>query len=363
MNTVTTASPYRGFRFPQEIISHTVWLYHRFSLSYRDVEDLLAERGIIVTYETVRQWCLKFGQTYANRLRRRRARPGDTWHLDEVFLKINGMQHYLWRAVDQDGNVLDILVQSRRNKAAATKFLAQGAPQLLKRCTYVPRVLITDKLASYGAAKRACLSSVEHRQSRYLNNRAENSHQPTRKREHAMQRFKSARHAQRFLSAFGPIREHFCPRRQRLKAADYRGERALRCQVWNEVIGVRWPRKPEVGRGITGSPRQNKRMLRSAALKLTKPPPTESETTGAAGGRSPAQCPSPNHRDRAWATHGTVGDRDQSCAYLLGRVGAVVHEADGAYTLDLPQSLARKHRVLADQTDRLSDLAQRPTCL
>ena len=234
MPTTTPSSLYKGFRFPAEIIGHAIWLYFRFSLSFRDVEELLAARGVEVTYETVRQWCLKFGQTYANDLRRRRARPGDTWHLDEVFLKIGGKKHYLWRAVDQDGTVLDILVQSRRNKAAARKFFRK----LLKGCTYVPRVLITDKLASYGAAKREVLPSVEHRQSRYLNNRAENSHQPTRKREHVMQRFKSPGHAQRFLSAFGPIREHFCPRRHRLKAADYRGERAHRFQVWNEVTGA-----------------------------------------------------------------------------------------------------------------------------
>ena len=232
--TTDTAPSYTGFRFPLEIISHAVWLYFRFNLSYRDVEELLAERGVEVTYESVRQWCRKFGQQYAHQLRRRRARPGDKWHLDEVFLKINGKKQYLWRAVDQDGNVLDILVQSRRNKAAAKKFFRK----LLKGCTYVPRVLITDKLASYGAAKREVLPNVEHRQSRYLNNRAENSHQPTRKRERAMQRFKSAGHAQRFLSAFGPIREHFCPRRHRLKAADYRRERATRFQLWNEVTGV-----------------------------------------------------------------------------------------------------------------------------
>jgi putative transposase len=189
-----------------QIISHAVWLSFRFNLSYRDVEEVLAERGIGVTYETIRQWSQKFGQTFANNLRRRRARPGDKWHLDEVFLKITGKKHYLWRAVDQDGTVLDILVQSRRTKAAgalwAKKFLAQRAPKLLKGCTYVPRVLITDKLASYGAAKREVLPSVEHRQSRYLNNRAETSHQPTRKRERVLQRFKSAGHAQRFLSAF-----------------------------------------------------------------------------------------------------------------------------------------------------------------
>ena len=122
MTTLITATPYKGHRFPQEIISHAVWLYYRFSLSYRDVEELLAERGIVVTYETVRQWCLKFGKQYANQLRRRRPKPGDKWHLDEVFLKINGQISYLWRAVDQDGNVLDILVQSRRNKQAAKKF-------------------------------------------------------------------------------------------------------------------------------------------------------------------------------------------------------------------------------------------------
>ncbi len=233
MTIPATAPSYKGFRFPQEIISHAVWLYFRFSLSYRDVEELLAERGIVVTYETVRQWCLKFGQQYANQLQRRRPNPGDQWHLDEVFLKINGKTQYLWRAVDQDGNVLDILVQSRRNKAAAKKFFRK----LLAGCQYVPRVLISDKLASYGAAKREVLPGVEHRQSRYLNNRAENSHQPTRKRERSLQRFKSAGHAQRFLSAFGPIRQHFCPRRHRLKAEAYRQERAQRFQVWNEVTG------------------------------------------------------------------------------------------------------------------------------
>jgi putative transposase len=137
-------------------------------------------------------------------------------------------------AVDQDGNVLDILVQSRRNKRAAVKFFRK----LLKGCTYVPRVLITDKLASYGAAKREILPSVEHRQSRYLNNRAENSHQPTRKRERVLQRFKSAGHAQRFLSAFGPIRQHFCPRRHRLRAEEYRRVRMERFQVWNDVISL-----------------------------------------------------------------------------------------------------------------------------
>jgi len=197
MKTHETALDYKGYRFPPEIISHGVWLYFRFSLSFRDVEELLAQRGIVVTYETVRQWCLKFGQSYANELRRRRPRCGDKWHMDEVVLTIRGKKHFLWRAVDQDGNVLDILVQSRRNKKAAKRFLRK----LLKGLQYVPRVIITDKLRSYGAAKREILPGVEHRQHKRMNNRAENSHQPTRLREKKMRRFKSAKQAQRFLSA------------------------------------------------------------------------------------------------------------------------------------------------------------------
>jgi putative transposase len=225
---------YAGYRFPAEIISHAVWLYFRFSLSYRDVEELLAARGIVVTYETIRQWCQKFGQQYAKGLRRRRAQTGDKWHLDEVFLKINGKLHYLWRAVDQYGNVLDILVQSRRNKQAAKKFFRK----LLAGCQYVPRVLITDKLGSYAAAKKEVLSGVEHRMHKRLNNRAENSHQPTRQRERTMRRFKSAGHAQRFLAAHGPIREHFCPHRHRLGAKRYRAILQERFGIWNTITGV-----------------------------------------------------------------------------------------------------------------------------
>ena len=141
---------YKNHRFPAEIISHAVWLYFRFCLSYRDVEELLFSRGVIVTYETIRKWCRKFGQGYANQLRRRRPQAGDKWHLDEVFLTIHGERHYLWRAVDQDGTVLDILVQRRRNKQAAKKFFRK----LLKGCQYVPRVIITDQLKSYGACSR-----------------------------------------------------------------------------------------------------------------------------------------------------------------------------------------------------------------
>ena len=187
---------YKGFRFPAEIIGHCVWLYHRFPLSFREIEEMMLARGIILSHETVRQWCAKFGQTYANALRRRRVRPGDKWHVDEVFITISGQRRYLWRAVDQHGNVLNILVTSRRDTTAATRFFRK----LLKGLQYAPRVLITDQLRSYGAARRRVLQSVEHRRLKYLNNRAENSHQPSRQRERAMKRFTSARHAQRFLS-------------------------------------------------------------------------------------------------------------------------------------------------------------------
>ena len=191
----------------------------------------MAERGVVLTYESIRRWCLKFGQIYANRLRQRRPQSGDKWHLDEVFLTINGRIHYLWRAVDQRGEVLDILVQITRDKKAAKRFFRK----LLKGLRYVPRVVITDKLASYGAAMRETLRSVEHRQHKRLNNRAENSHQPTRQRERAMRRFKSAAHAQRFLSAFGPIRRHFCPGRHRLKAEAYRQDWRRRLHDWDEI--------------------------------------------------------------------------------------------------------------------------------
>ena len=191
-------------------------------------------RGVIVTYEAIRKWCRKFGQAYASQLRRRRPKPGDQWHLDEVFLTIHGERHYLWRAVDQEGNVLDILVQRRRDKTAAKKFFRK----LLKGCRYVPRVIVTDQLKSHEAAKREILPSVEHRQHRYLNNRAENSHQPTRQRERTMRRFKSAGHAQRFLAAYGPIITHFRPRRHSLPVCDSRREMIQRFQIWGEITGT-----------------------------------------------------------------------------------------------------------------------------
>jgi putative transposase len=191
------APSYKGFRFPAEIISHAVWLYHRFPLSFREVEELLLARGVIVSHETIRQWCARFGPEYAAGLRRRKPQAGDKWHLDEVYIKISGEWQYLWRAVDQDGNVLDILVQSRRDAKAAKRFMAK----LMKKQRRVPRVLVTDKLKSYGSAHRTVMRSVEHRSHKGLNNRAENSHQPTRQRERAMKGFRSPRRAQQFLSA------------------------------------------------------------------------------------------------------------------------------------------------------------------
>src|SRR5688572_12936604 len=183
---------YAGHRFPAEVISHVVWLYHRFPLSLRMVEEMLAMRGIIVSHETIRQWGLKFGRAFAARLRRRRPQAGDKWHLDEMAVKIAGRTHWLWRAVDQQGFVLDVLIQSRRDRKAARRLLRK----LLKKQGRPPRVLITDKLASYPAAKRELLPGVEHRRHKGLNNRAENAHQPTRRRERQMTRFKSAGHAQ-----------------------------------------------------------------------------------------------------------------------------------------------------------------------
>jgi putative transposase len=234
MNPSSIANLYKRHRFPAEIISHCVWLYFRFCLSYRDVEELMSERGVGLTYEAVRYGCRKFGQRYAHQLRRRRPRPGDKWHLDEMLLTINKEHHYLWRAVDQHGHVLDILVQRRRDKKAAKKFFRK----LLKGLMYVPRVIITDKLRSYGAAQREMLPGVEHRQHRYLNNRAENSHQPTRQRERRLQGFKSPGHARRFLAAYGLIAQHFRPRRHQLTAPIYRRKMGQRFQVWRQVTGL-----------------------------------------------------------------------------------------------------------------------------
>ena len=226
---------YAGYRYPAEIISYAVWLYFRFPLSLRMVEEMLAARGITVSHETVRQWARKFGQGFANQIRRRLPRAGDKWHLDEVQIRIAGQKHWLWRAVDQDGTVLDVLVQSRRDKKAAKRLLRK----LLKRQGRAPRVMVTGKLPSYPAAKKELMPGVEHRRHKGLNNRAENSHQPTRRRERQMKRFKSPRQAQRFLSAHDQINNLFHLHRDHLPAADYRAVRAQAFAIWAEITGAK----------------------------------------------------------------------------------------------------------------------------
>jgi putative transposase len=201
---------------------------------FRDIEKMMLYRGIEVTYESIREWGLKFAQSYANQIRCRRSKPADKWHLDEVVIKIKGKQYYLWRAVDKEGQVIDILMQSRRNERAANKFFRK----LLKPVGFAPRVIITDKLKSYGAAKRKLLKGVEHRQHKGLNNRAENSHRPTRVRERRMSRFKSPGQAQRFLSAFEPIRGHFHPHQHKLPATEYRATMSQRFESWRELTGL-----------------------------------------------------------------------------------------------------------------------------
>ena len=227
-------SPYRGYRFPPEIISYCVWLYFRFSVSYRDIEELMAERGVVVTYETIRTWCYKFGQDYAKRIRARRGQLGDTWHLDEVYLSIGGRLQYLWRAVDQDGSILDILVQPRRDKKAAARFFKK----LLRRLRYAPRVVVTDRLASYSAPCAELLPNTAHRRDKGMNNRAENSHQSTRERERRMRGFKSARHAQRFLSIFSLVADLVSMGRHLLSAPNYRTALSRRFIEWRSIAGV-----------------------------------------------------------------------------------------------------------------------------
>ena len=226
---------YRRYRYTVEIISHAVWLYFRFHLSLRDVEELLAERGVTVTYETIRAWCAKFGPRYAAGLRRRRARPSDKWHLDEVQLKIKGTRHWLWRAVDKHGVVVDILVQQRRDQHAAETFLRR----VIEAAGCEPRVVITDKLLSYPPALRRVLPHVDHRRHKGLNNRAENSHQPTRQRERVMRRFKSAEQAQRFLGPFGVVGDHFRVGRYKTAAATRRQSLVDKHSIWRDVVGLR----------------------------------------------------------------------------------------------------------------------------
>ena len=195
----------------------------------------MLQRGVEVSYEAIRLWCLKFGAEYARRLRRRTGRFGDTWYLDEVLCKINGELVYLWRAVDQDGETLDVLVQKRRNAIAAKRFFRK----LLRGLRYAPRAIVTDKLQSYAAARQEVIPEVEHRRGGRLNNRAENSHQPTRERERRMRRFKSIRHAQRFLSVHGQVSNHFRPGRHMLLARNYRNIMRQRFVTWRFITGLK----------------------------------------------------------------------------------------------------------------------------
>ena len=225
---------YDGYRFPPEIIQQAIWLYLRFTLSFRDVEDLLAERGIVVSYETVRRWVNHFGPMIAADLRNRRAKPCRTWHLDEVYLKIAGRMVYLWRAVDGEGEVLDVLVQSKRNKPAALKLMRK----LLKKCGFVPDRMITDDLRSYGAAARELGIESRHERGQWRNNRAENSHQPTRRRERKMQRFKSPGSAQKFLSAHAVVYNTFNAQRHLVSARTHRSLRAEATSTWRVAAAV-----------------------------------------------------------------------------------------------------------------------------
>jgi putative transposase len=225
---------YKRYRFPPQIIAHAVWLYFRFPLSLRLVEEMLLKRGIAVSYETVRRWALKFGPAYARRLRRKTPSRRDIWHLDEVVVTIAGQKHWLWRAVDQDGYVLDEIVQTRRDTKAAKRLLKR----LLRKQGCPPRRMITDKLGSYAAAQRQVMPEVEHRSHKGLNNRAENSHLPFRRRERAMQGFRSPRYLQRFVSVFSAVRNLFVPPRSSRPAPATHLHRLNAMAEWKSAANI-----------------------------------------------------------------------------------------------------------------------------
>ncbi len=223
---------YKRHRFPPDIISYSVWLYYRFNLSHRDIEDLLAERGIIVSHEAIRLWCIKFGAIYTRRLSRKHQGYGDTFFIDEVFVKINGKQHYLWRAVDQDGEVVDVYLQSRRDGTAAKRFFKR----LLRSHGKEPRKIVTDKLRSYPVAQRELMPDVIHDTSRYANNRAEQSHEATRVRERGMRKFKSMGQAGRFLVAHAAVSNLFNLGRHLVRAEHYRDLRVSAFIEWSRAV-------------------------------------------------------------------------------------------------------------------------------
>ena len=225
-------SIYAGHRFPPEIIEHAVWLYLRFCLSYRDVEDILARRGIDVTYETVRRWILKFGPIFAQRLRRRRPVPTGRWHLDEMFVSIRGKRFYLWRAVDDEGEVLDILVQPRRDKRAALGLLRK----LLRKVAVRPERVTTDKLRSYSSALRDLGLGARQVSGGRSNNRAENSHQPVRRKERCMKGFKSPSSAQITLAAHAATYNAFNIQRHLISRKTLRAYRAEAMVEWQRAV-------------------------------------------------------------------------------------------------------------------------------
>jgi putative transposase len=231
---MTKPISYKRHRFPPEIIAHAVWLYFRFPLSLRLVEEMLLERGVVVSYETVRRWALKFGPAYTRRLRRKTPSRRDIWHLDEVVVTIACQKHWLWRAVDQDGYVLDEIVQTRRDTKAAKRVLRR----LLKKQGCPPRRMITDKLGSYAAAQRQIMPDVEHRSHKGLNNRAENSHLPFRRRERAMQGFRLPRDLQRFVSVFSAVRNLFVPPGSRRSAHATYLHRLNAMAAWSVAANV-----------------------------------------------------------------------------------------------------------------------------
>lgn len=230
----TTSNIYKHHRFPPEVIQYAVWLYFRFNLSIRDVEDLLAQRGIIVSYEAIRLWVNKFGPQYAKRLKRRNGSFGDTFYIDEVFIKIDGKLHYLWRAVDQDGDVIDVYVQERQNAKAALKFFQR----ILKLNRGMPRKIVTDKLRSYKVAHRELIPDVEHNTRQYANNKAELSHQTTRVRERVMRKFKSVEQANQFLGVHKEVYNLFNLSRHALAARHYRNLRHKAFASWSQVVAV-----------------------------------------------------------------------------------------------------------------------------
>jgi putative transposase len=222
---------YARHQFPPDIIRHAVWLYLRFTLSYRDVEELLAERGLEVSYETVRRWVLKFGPAFARNLRRLRPRPSAQWHLDEMAVVIGGKRLWLWRAVDSEGEILDMLVQPRRDRASALRLMRK----LLRKQGYAPDVLVTDRLASYSCARRQLGLRARHELGLRKNNRAENSHQVVRRRERKMQRFKSAGSAQRFLSVQSAVHNTFALQRHLISRRTLRLFRAEATEQWTRA--------------------------------------------------------------------------------------------------------------------------------